>query len=125
MKHMVVDWFEIPVSDIRRARNFYQPVFNIEMFELNLAGDLRMALFPVEAGGIGGALCQHPVFYHPGKSGPLVYLNADPDLRVVLDRVQLNGGKVLIAKRQISPERGFMGVFEDSEGNRIALHSSG
>jgi len=124
MKH-VVAWFEIPVSDIRRARNFYQSVFNIGMLELNLEGDLRMALFPVEAGGIGGALCQHPVFYHPGKAGPLVYLNADPDLAAVLDRVQLNGGNVIIAKRQISPERGFMGVFEDSEGNRIALHSSG
>jgi predicted enzyme related to lactoylglutathione lyase len=40
-----------------------------------------------------------------------------------MDRVEKAGGKVIFPKRQISPERGFMGVFNDTEGNRIALHS--
>ena len=56
--------------------------------------------------------------------GPLVYLNAEPDLAIVLGRVERAGGKVTVPKRQISPEHGYMAVFIDSEGNRVALHST-
>ena len=116
-----VAWFEIPATDIGRARRFYEAIFAFEMKPLDL-GDLQMALFP--AGG--GALNQHPTFYKPSSdAGPLVYLNASPDLAIVLGRVEKAGGKVVVPKRQISPEYGYMAVFIDSEGNRVALHSTG
>ncbi|HEY4611699.1 MAG TPA: VOC family protein [Bacteroidota bacterium] len=120
-----INWFEIPANDIKRAKAFYETIFDMKLQELNINDDLKMALFPVEGDGTGGALVQHQAFYHPSHQGPLLYLNANPNLQAVLDRVPPNGGKVLIAKRQISPERGYMAVFEDSEGNRIALHSNG
>ena len=114
-----LSWFEIAVSDIRRAQRFYEAIFQVTMRPLDL-GDLQMALFPQG----GGSLCQHPSFYKPsGHDGALLYLAADPDLSVVLDRVEKAGGKVVVPKRQISPEYGYMGVFVDSEGNRVALHS--
>ncbi len=113
-----ISWFEIPATDIGRARRFYETLFAFEMKALDL-GDLQMALFPTG----GGALCQHPQFYKPAAdAGALVYLNAAPDLAVVLGRVEKAGGKVLVPKRQISPEF-HMAVFTDSEGNRVALHS--
>jgi len=116
-----ISWFEIPVTDIGRARRFYEAIFEAPMKPLDL-GDLQMALF---AAG-GGALCQHKSFYKPSaESGPLVYLRAEPDLAVVLARVEKAGGKVVLAKRQISPEYGYMAVFVDCEGNRVALHSMG
>ena len=53
----------------------------------------------------------------------MVYLNANPDVQLVLDKVEAAGGKILVPKTEISPEIGFMGVFIDTEGNRVALHS--
>lgn len=122
MKH-AINWFEIPAADIKRAKTFYQEVFGIKLQDLNLKDDFKMALFPVEEGGIGGALCEHEEFYHPGHEGPLVYLNGNPDLQQILDNVEENGGKIITPKRQIAEEYGYMAVFEDSEGNKIALHS--
>jgi hypothetical protein len=37
--------------------------------------------------------------------------------------VEAAGGKVLVPKTQISEDIGYMGVFLDTEGNRIAIHS--
>ena len=115
-------WFEIPATDIRRARTFYETIFAFQMHPLDVAG-LQMAMFPAE--GSGGALCQQAAWYKPSaEMGPLVYLNAEPDLAIVLGRVERAGGKVTVPKRQISPEHGYMAVFIDSEGNRVALHST-
>lgn len=118
----VVSWFEIPARDLQRAKLFYETIFNTKLQEL-LDNNLKMALFPTEPGSIGGSVIEHEDFYQPGYQGPLVYLNANPDLQMVLDRVAGSGGKTLIPKTQISPEFGCMAVFEDCEGNRIALHS--
>lgn len=113
-----IAWFEIPATDIDRARRFYEAIFAFQMRPVD-AGDLKMMLFPSQ-----GALCRHPQFYKPSaEAGPLVYLDASPDLAIVLGRVEKAGGRVVIAKRQISPDYGYMAVFVDSEGNRVALHS--
>lgn len=118
-----VAWFEIPAVNLDRAKKFYESIFGIEMIDMDLGDEFKMTLFPVEEGGVGGALCEHPDFYHPGYQGPLVYFNASSDLQAVLDQVEPNGGKILEAKKQISDEYGYMAIFEDSEGNRVALHS--
>jgi len=55
--------------------------------------------------------------------GPLVYLNANPDVQHVLDKIPGAGGSVMVPKTEISPEYGYMAVFIDTEGNRVALHS--
>lgn len=119
-----ISWFEIPVEDINRAQKFYEAIFEITMTPLDL-GTLQMRLFPLESPlGVGGALNQYKDFYKPSATdGPLIYLNANPDVQIVLDRVEAAGGKVTVPKTEISPEYGFMGVFIDTEGNRIALHS--
>lgn len=125
MTHNLIGWVEIPVTNMQRAIDFYQDVFNIKM-QLQDLGVLQMAFFPVveNSVGSGGALVQHPEFYKPSQDGALVYFTAfSGDLDVELKRVVKAGGKVLIPKRQISPDHGFMGVFLDTESNRIALHS--
>jgi predicted enzyme related to lactoylglutathione lyase len=111
-------WFEIPVADLPRAKTFYETIFGIEMPVTDF-GALQMAFFPQSK--VGGALCAGK-WYQPG-GGVLVYLNANPDLSAVLDKVEAAGGKVLQAKKQISPDQGYMALFTDSEGNRLALHS--
>ncbi len=125
MTRHAVHWFEIPVSDLDRARDFYEAVLGIALIPMSLgeAEGLRMLLFPTEGGGVGGALCHHPAHYRPSEEGSLVYLNGEPDLQAVLDRIEARGGAVLVPRTQIAPEHGYMAVFRDSEGNRVALHS--
>lgn len=121
-----LNWFEIPVSDFERAVAFYEEIFSFEMFRMDIGDGTKMALFPSEPGRVGGALACNPEFYHPDREkGSLVYLNADPDLQTVQDKIEGAGGEVMLPKRQISEEHGYMAVFYDSEGNRMALHSSG
>ena len=124
MQKHAIDWFEIPTANLERACAFYERIFEFKLQPMELANRLRMAMFPVDpAESVGGALCHHPEFYAPSATGTLVYLNADPDLGVVLGRIEKAGGKVVVPKTQISPEYGYMAVFIDSEGNRVALHS--
>lgn len=73
---------------------------------------------------VGGALVDSGGFHRPSDLlGPLIYLNANPDVQLVLDKIETAGGKILVPKTEISPEYGSMAVFLDTEGNRIALHS--
>ncbi len=120
-----VSWFEIPTTDINRAQKFYETILDIEMVPMNFP-NLQMRMFPVQdpmGGGISGALTHAPEFYQPQQNGVLVYLNANPDVQLVLDRIVAAGGKIVVPKTEVSPEIGFMAVFIDSEGNRVALHS--
>ena len=74
---------------------------------------------------IGGAICLSGNSYIPSAdSGPLVYLNANPDVQNILNKIEAAGGKILMPKTQISPEYGYMALFLDTEGNRVALHSA-
>lgn len=120
-----ISWFEIPAIDLDRAQKFYETIFDIQMIPL-ATPNLQMRMFPIEdmLSGIGGALCKAEGFYKPSSTdGPLVYLNANPDVQNILDKIESAGGKIQVPKTMISPEYGHMAVFTDTEGNRIALHS--
>jgi len=120
-----ISWFEIPTHDIDRAANFYEAIFNVSLIPLDLQ-QLKMRMFPVQdpGKGVGGALCYNKEFYKPSATdGPLIYLNGNPDVQNILDKVEPAGGKIVVPKTQISPEYGYMAVFIDTEGNRVALHS--
>jgi len=118
-----ISWFEIPAIDLNRAQKFYETIFGITMIPLEMP-NMKMRMFPLEdMMGVGGALCDTGGFHKPSATdGPLIYLNANPDVQVVLDRIETSGGKIIVPKMEIG-QYGFMAVFIDSEGNRIALHS--
>src|SRR5689334_21935053 len=119
-----INWFEIPVEDFNRAKKFYETIFDYQMPE-NQMGPARMGflLYDFKSGGRGGAIVHNPEFYTPSKNGTLIYLNCDPDLQEVLNRVTPAGGKITLAKTIITEDLGYWALIEDSEGNRIALHS--
>ena len=121
-----INWFEIPVADFDRARKFYETIFSYQMPE-NQMGESRMGffLYDFKSGKIGGAIVYNPKLYTPSDNGTLVYLNCEPDLKIVLDKVEAAGGKILEPKTVISLEQslGYWAMITDSEGNRVALHS--
>ncbi len=112
-------WFEIPASNFNRAKHFYETIFDVEIQAVDL-GALKMGIFP--HGDVGCAICEG-AWYKPSSTGTVVYMNANPDLSSVLGKVEKAGGKIIQAKKQISPDHGYMALIEDVEGNRIALHS--
>ena len=122
MKKPRVVWFEIPVTDMDRAKTFYEAVFDTEINIVDFGG-LKMGWCPdigQEHGANGTLILQES--YIPSQEGTLVYFKSE-DISTELNRVEAAGGKVYQPRTEISPEHGFMGVFIDSEGNRIALHA--
>ena len=122
MSNVVANWFEIPTADINRAKAFYESILQCQMQLVNIGG-FDMCFFPGDGTqGATGALINHEE-YTPSHAGTLVYLMTQ-DVAEPLSRVEQAGGKVLREKTLIAPEHGYMGVFEDTEGNRVALHSN-
>lgn len=119
-----VGWFELYVSDLERAKAFYQAVLNRPMEDLPLmpGSDMQMCAFPMTANGAGaaGALVKSPKM-GPGGGGTLVYFST-PDCATEAARAQAHGGKVLQPKMSIG-SYGFIAIVQDTEGNIIGLHS--
>ena len=82
----------------------------------------EMAFFPFEKtkSGITGALVKGDV-YKPTQNGVILYFKTE-DIENTLKKVQEHAGRVLYPKT-LNEKYGFaVAEFEDSEGNRIALH---
>jgi predicted enzyme related to lactoylglutathione lyase len=120
-----INWFEIPATDLTRVQKFYESIFETNLIPLDALNiKMRMFLFSDIMTGVGGAVVDSGGFHKPSLTdGPLIYLNANPDVQNVLGRVEGADGKILVLKTQILPECGYMAVIADIEGNRIALHS--
>ena len=115
------NWFEIPVTDLDRAKNFYETILGVEL-SYNEMGPMKMAWFPMsqDAPGATGSLVQAEG-YTPSEHGTVVYLHV-ADIEGTLAAVGKQGGKALRPKTSIG-EYGFIAHFQDSEGNHVALHS--
>ena len=120
-----ISWFEIGVADLERATKFYEAIFGDALIPMDM-DSIKMRMFPITdiENGVGGALVDSGGFHKPSLTdGPLIYLNGNPDVQIILDKIEAAGGTIMIPKTAISPDYGFMAVFIDSEGNRIGLHS--
>ena len=115
-------WIEIPASRLERAKAFYEAIFDIDV-QIQDFGELRFGFFPSSEGGVNGAgaLVELQGMYTPSHDGALVYFSVR-DVAGVLARVEGAGGRVLQNRKAIEGF-GFVGFFEDSEGNRIGLHA--
>jgi len=116
-----INWFEIPVVDFGRAKNFYNTIFGFEMQEQKM-GDYVMGFFPGDQNGVNGAICQGDG-YKPSTEGTLIYLNADGKIDDVIGRIEKAGGKIVMPKTLVTDDIGYIAYFTDTEGNKVALHS--
>jgi predicted enzyme related to lactoylglutathione lyase len=119
-----LNWFEIPVAKIERAQEFYEGIFDMDMAPLQEMMGMKMTGFPIDmvSGKVSGALVESEN-HIPSQDGAVIYLNANPDLAIVLGRVEDFDGEIVMPKTEISPDYGYMAFFIDTEGNRVGLHS--
>jgi predicted enzyme related to lactoylglutathione lyase len=117
----LINWFEIPATDFNRALSFYKTILGVDIQQTEMFGT-KMGLFPADGKNVSGAIVQGED-YKPSMNGVLAYLNGGNDLQIVLDKIEPNNGTVIVPKTQISPEMGYFGIFIDTEGNKIAVHS--
>jgi predicted enzyme related to lactoylglutathione lyase len=119
-----VGWFEIYVNDMKRAKAFYETVFQhpIEALPQPTGSDMQMLTFPMNSAGTGasGALVKSPQM-KPGAGGTLVYFSC-VDCAIEAARASAQGGLVCQPKMSIAPY-GFIAIVQDTEGNTIGLHS--
>ena len=119
-------WTDIPVTNLDRAIKFYSAILGKQVRKLS-GGGMEYGLLPHEEQNASGCLCirgdSGGVDNTPSANGPLIYLSVEGRLDQAVDAARANGGKVLRARQKIG-EHGFRAVVIDSEGNRIALHST-
>ena len=119
-------WTDIPVIDLNRAIKFYSAVLGNEVSKISEAG-FEYGLLPHEEQNSSGCLCvgsdSAGSENKPSRIGPLIYLSVEGRLNDAVKAARANGGKILEENQQIGPH-GFRAMIVDSEGNRIALHSS-
>lgn len=113
----MITWFEIPVSDMHRAIAFYEKFLDIRA-HLEDLGSFKLAIL----GGLQGSLVQHEA-YRPSHAGVVMYFSARMPIAEQVLLAQHLGAKVLRPPALISEDFGYSAILEDTEGNRIGLHS--
>lgn len=117
-----INWFEIPVTDFYRAKTFYEQILDIKMHEVTMHGE-QMAFFEADQSAVGGAIVKGDSC-EPCTKGSKIYLNANPSIDLVIEKIKKNGGKIIDDKFKISDEIGHFASFLDTEGNKIFIHAS-
>ncbi|NML20970.1 VOC family protein [Pseudoflavitalea sp. G-6-1-2] len=121
MTGKMLNWFELPVSDFNRAKQFYERILNIRM-NTEDTGSYRMGFFPHQNGKPAGCItCGYGCI--PDNTGTLIYLNGNPDLAPILARVEEAGGRIILPKTALGADFGYFAHFEDTEGNKVGIHS--
>lgn len=119
MKHLI-NWVEIPAVDLTRAKQFYTSILgNIDFHDLSMDG-VDYALFPSDDKFNAGAIVKSE-YHKPSPDGVTIYLDGGKDLSKILERVEKAGGEVIMPKTYIGSDAGHVGIFIDSEGNKIGL----
>lgn len=116
-----VGWFDIYVSNLDRAKKFYETVFNLQLSDLPIEWG-KQSLFPFdhESLNISGALVEKADFISNGNN-TVVYFETE-DCTTEEKRIEAMGGKIVRPKMSIG-DFGYISLFIDSEGNTIGLHS--
>jgi uncharacterized protein len=117
-----INWFEIPTADFERACRFYEQILDVSLRQDTSFPGIRMACLPYQHPGVGGCIIEMEQA-RPHQDGARIYLNGGEDLGVILNRVKAAGGEVILGKTLLRDDIGYIGLFGDSEGNVVGLHS--
>lgn len=104
---------ELPVKDPARAKAFYSEIFGWKYQEVP---EMEYTLFATPGGRLGGGLFK-PTAEQPAKVTNYLTVTSIDE---TAPRIKKHGGKLLTEKTEI-PGHGSMLLFEDPEGNLMAL----
>ena len=116
-----ISLFEIPATDISRAVNFYQAILDIKIEKMEIPG-MEMGIFPYEKQMVTGVIMKGEG-YTPTADGVTLYLDGGDNLQSILDKIESNGGSIIVPKTAHADESGYFALFLDSEGNKLGLNS--
>jgi predicted enzyme related to lactoylglutathione lyase len=116
-----VSIFEIPATNISRAVGFYESIFDIKIEQMEFPG-MKMGLFPTEGQAVVGVIMEGEE-YMPSAEGVTIYLDGGNDLQRIIDKIEKNGGQVIVPKTPHADDSGYFALFIDTEGNRLGLNS--
>lgn len=122
-KRNLAGWVEIPVTNMKRAKKFYETVFKVKLKKVHV-GETDLAMFPFAEKGMGAgvALAYNKKYYKPSKGGLTVYFTTPTgDLDKDLKNAEKAGGKTTLKTTDIG-KHGWVAAFTDTEGNRIHVH---
>jgi predicted enzyme related to lactoylglutathione lyase len=138
----LINWFEIPVTDFKRAVFFYEKVFRNVKFELTEFNGIPHAIFRSNTNEnfpVSGALVetQNSIVETPRS---IIFFNGNQGMTEILDRVTANGGTIKtpktliknklqdgssqIPKTLIDGKEGYFAYFYDTEGNLLGLYAN-
>ena len=115
-KHPIVH-IEIPSKDLKKNSQFYADLFG---WEITPVPEFDYAMFNPGEGPGGGF---PPVADFNKTDRLLVYVESD-DIEADLKKIGSLGGKTVKPKTEI-PGQGWFGLFQDPEGNTLALYTWG
>lgn len=123
MSH-AINWFEIPVTEMDRAMDFYAAVTGraLQRMDFGVPGQQEAVFETADPSERTGSLVQSAAL-QPSPQGSLLYLHVDGDLAAALARVAPAGGRVAMGKTALPPGMGHFAQILDTEGNRVGLHS--
>ena len=113
--------FEIPATEISRAIDFYQAILDINIEKMEFP-EMKMGILPYEGQMVTGVLVQGEG-NKPSADGVTIYLNGGDNLQNILDKVEINGGQIIVPKSLHADGKEYYAIFLDSEGNKMGLHS--
>jgi predicted enzyme related to lactoylglutathione lyase len=121
-------WFEIPVKNMKRAKEFYETILDIKL--VDTGGEKEgeeMVLFPRlpdlpmgRSDMVSGSLFKGRRL-RPSGDGILIYLNANPSIDKAIARIERAGGKIILPKTK-NPA-GWVCIFTDTEGNKMGIYA--
>jgi predicted enzyme related to lactoylglutathione lyase len=118
--HNLTVWCDIPVANLDRASAFYAATLGIGVDKVEME-NFKFCVFRHDKGNSGCLVSNEAEI--SGTAGILLYMNVDGRIRDAVVQVEKMGGKVVKPVHAIG-QHGFRAVILDSEGNRIALHST-
>ena len=117
--------FEIPADDVKRAKKFYEKIFDWKISNKEDGGDYYYVMTtevgedewtPTEPGAINGGLVKRE---KPDETF-LNYIKVD-SIDKVCKNIEKNGGTILAPKTKMG-EWGWWATFKDTEGNVLGLY---
>jgi uncharacterized protein len=130
MENTIV-WADIPVTDMERAIKFYSAVLQQEIKPAEGMEGIALLAPPPD---FDPAAEQGPMpvsfdlakgeNQKPSASGCTIYLESHGDPEGMLQRAVDAGGQMLMPVTDMGEMVGSIGLFLDSEGNRIGVHKA-